>query len=163
MKVTYKPEDAPKDHQEWDFDSKRIRTSAAIRLSEAYGGSGWDEFEMGVLAGDPKARRVLLWHLMTIDHPTLKLKDVPDFYTGEVETEQSSKELLEQYERVFKLVPEGKREQFQHVFDVQLAEAREREGLPDATGTIDGEVVEDKSAKPGKELKPSANSATTTG
>lgn len=161
MQVTYKPEDSTGEPQVWEFDAKRIRSGAAMAIERHFDGS-WDEFEMGVLANSTRARRVLLWHLMSLSHPTLKLKDVPDFYTGEVEVEQSSKELLAQYDRLFKLVLEDKREQFQAVFDAQLAEAREREGLPPQADTIDGEWVGD-GATPGKALRPSKNSPTTTG
>jgi hypothetical protein len=161
MQVTYKPEDAPNENQTWQFDAKRIRSDAAEQIEKHFGGS-WDEFEMGVLKNETKARRVLLWHLMSLAHPTLKIKDVPPFYTGEVEVEQSSKELVAQYDRIFKLVPENEREKYQSVFDMQLAEAREREGLLPQSDTIDGELVDDE-AKPGKDLKPSKSSATTTG
>lgn len=124
MHVTYKPEDG--DRQEWDIDFDRVRTSQAQIIERAFDGKTWDEFKIGVQSGNAKARRVLLWHLMTRDHPMMRFDDTPDFYTGELVTEYSVKELTVLRDGVNK-VPEDKREQFLTTLDIELTEAMARE------------------------------------
>lgn len=91
MKVTYKPEDG--DEQEWVFNPRRVRQSQAALIEKAYGGKTWDEFVFDVQAGSIQARRLLLWHLMSLQHPVLKLVDVPDFYADEVVISHDATEL----------------------------------------------------------------------
>jgi len=90
--ITYKPEDG--ERQEWDFEPGRIRNSVASMIVNQFGGS-YDEWKLGVQKNDPKARRVLLWHLMTQDHAKMRLADVPDFYDDELVVEYSSAEIDE--------------------------------------------------------------------
>ncbi len=88
--ITYKPEDG--ERREWDFTPGRIRNSVASMIVNQFGGS-YDEWKLGVQKNDPKARKVLLWHLMTIEHQKLRFADVPDFYDDELVVEYSSAEI----------------------------------------------------------------------
>lgn len=93
MHVTYAPQDpADGDRGEWDFDPDRVRQSAAEMIEKRYG-DRYAEFIKQVQAGEARARRVLLWHLMSKTHPTLRLENVPDFYMGELEVDYSVSDL----------------------------------------------------------------------
>lgn len=90
MHVTYSPESG--DVQRWEFKPDRVRASKAEMIEKRYGDS-WDQWKTAVQAGNIKARRVLLWHLMTQQHPTLRWEEVPDFYSGELLVELDVDEL----------------------------------------------------------------------
>jgi hypothetical protein len=90
MYVTYRPEDG--DEQRWEFDPARVRASKAEMIEKRYGDS-WDQWQHALQAGNMSARRVLLWHLMSLDHMALRFEDVPDFYAGELEIEFTAAEL----------------------------------------------------------------------
>lgn len=93
MEVTYKPEGAPEDqHRVWDFDPTRVRQSRAEMIEKRYG-NRYAEWVNGVQRGDSRARRVLLWHLLGLEHPMLKLEDVPDFMMFELEVAYSISDL----------------------------------------------------------------------
>lgn len=161
MHVIYSPENpADGERQEWEFDPKRIRAGAAEQIEKAFGGT-WDEFEVAVQSGNTKARRVLLWHLMRQTHDRMQLRDVPDFYTGELEVQHTVPELLALRKRVEKMpADDAEREQMSKAFAMQIAEARERDGIPEEPDVTDGEVVD---GQPGKALRRSRTSAAATG
>lgn len=92
MIVTYTPADG--EAREWEFDSRRVRASHAERVERRYGGS-WAKWSAEVQQGSARARRLLLWHLLCRDHPTLRWEDTPDYYFGELEISYSSTELQE--------------------------------------------------------------------
>lgn len=89
--VTYAPADGEK--REWDFRPGRVKSSVA-ELIENRAGCTYEEWKQKVLTGDIRARRVLLWHLLWLDHPVLKIEDV-DFYADELDITP----LLEEYEQ----------------------------------------------------------------
>jgi hypothetical protein len=128
MFVTYAPEDpSDGDRQEWTFKPGRVRASEAQVLQRQFG-ENWDAFALGVQSGDIHARRVLLWHLLRLEHPTLAFKDVPDFFTEELTVEFDSAELVPMRERAEKAgLPEEKRQQVLAALDLALTEAMERE------------------------------------
>jgi hypothetical protein len=80
MIVTYSP--AGQDRQEWDFDPNQIKASRAEVIENRFGDT-FGEWQVGVLKGSMRARRVLLWHLLSADHPSLRLDDV-DPAAGEI-------------------------------------------------------------------------------
>ena len=92
MQVTYKPEDHPDRHQTWDFNPNRVRQSRAEMIEKRYG-ARYADWTNEVQRGEARARRVLLWHLMSMDHPGVKLEDVPDFMMEEVEVDYSISDL----------------------------------------------------------------------
>lgn len=154
MHVTYKPDDNPGDAQTWEFDPKRLRMSQQQRIEDAYG-EPWDVYYANLMRGEARARRVLLWYLQSTDHAGLKLRDMPDLMQSEVQVEMTSAELLDMYDQSKAAVPPGQEAMFERVFAKQLAEAREREGLPPEPGVIDGELVPAGKA----ERRPSRNSS----
>lgn len=128
MFVTYAPEDpADGDRQEWTFKPGRVRASEAQVIQRQFG-ENWDSFALGVQSGDIHARRVLLWHLLRLEHPTLLFKDVRDFFTDELKVEFDSAELVPLVERMEKSsLPDDKKQQALAALDLALTEAMERE------------------------------------
>lgn len=125
MHVTYKPEDGTP--QEWEFNPGRVRAGAAEVIEKRFGDS-WEKFCAAVQQGSMRARRVLLWHLLTREHPGLRLEDVPDFYADEVVVEHSVAELTELRERLDKAdLPEDQRVMTHAAFDLAMSEAMARE------------------------------------
>lgn len=88
MLVKYRPADKPAENQDWEFDPGRVRQSEA-EMIEKRSGLTWDKWVEAIQAGSAAARRVLLWHLLRKDHPTIRLEDTPDFYMDELELEYS--------------------------------------------------------------------------
>lgn len=100
MKLIYRPEDpADGDPGEWDVDIHGMRQSVAEKLEHDFGGT-IDEFEQAVITGLSRARRLLLWHVMKFEHPHLRLAQVPDFRTGDLDVELDVDELKRTRERV---------------------------------------------------------------
>ena len=94
MQVTYAPEGTPEGTapRVWEFDPNRVRAVRAEMIEKRYG-NRYAEWVTNVQRGEARARRVLLWHLMNLDHPHLKLEDVPDFMMGEVEVDYAISDL----------------------------------------------------------------------
>lgn len=94
-------------------------------ISTQFGGS-YDEWKMGVQKNEPKARRALLWYLMTLEHPKLRFADTPDFFDDELAVEYSSKELTELRAKVEKSTLANK-DTVLSALDTEFEEALERE------------------------------------
>jgi hypothetical protein len=121
MFVTYQPEG--KDQQRWEIDPDRVRQSRAEIIEKRFG-KNWDQFRAGVQSGDSKARKVLLWHLISLEHHTLRYEDVPDFCMGELKVEHSRGELLVLRDRLAKVnLPEDEREQMLTALDIEITDA----------------------------------------
>ncbi|MEU9888674.1 hypothetical protein [Sphaerisporangium sp. NPDC051011] len=124
MFVTYRPEDG--DTQRWTFDPKRVRASKAEMIERRFGGN-WEAWLAAVQAGNMKARRVLLWHLLTLTHH-LRYEDVPDFFAEELLVEHSVAEVTELRDRVAKVsLSDEQREQMMTGLDIALSDAIARE------------------------------------
>jgi hypothetical protein len=137
LHVTYTPEDG--DAQEWEFDPLRIRSSQAEMIESRFG-ENWEAWTAGVQSGNMKARRVLLWHLLSREHPTLRYEDVPDFYAGELVVQHSVAELTRLREPIeTSNLPADKREIILAAFDREMTDAIARE-----------------EARPGKAVLPSS-------
>lgn len=135
MHVTYRPEDG--DSQRWTFDPGRVRQSQAELIERRFGGN-YDAWRAGVQSGDSKARRVLLWHLLTLQHHTMRVEDVPDFFMDELLVEHSVDELRTLKDRLAKAnVDASTREQMETALDIEISEAIAR-----------GEQFEGKAASP---------------
>lgn len=91
MKVTYTP--AGEAVQAWDFKPRLVRAGMA-EMIEKRAGMRFEPWVNEVLAGSARARRVLLWHLMTLTHGVLRFEDTPDFAFGELEVERDLDEAL---------------------------------------------------------------------
>lgn len=138
MHITYKPEDG--DRQEWDFDPDRVRSSLAEMIERKYGET-WDQFCSGIQAGNMRSRRVLLWHLLRLEHPALRYEDVPDFYAAELKVQYSVAELNDIRDRLQKMhLPETQRDMAMAALDVEMTSAMEREEgkAPSATSAPTG-------------------------
>lgn len=93
MLVTYKPEDkSTEEHRSWPFHPEKVRANRAEMIENRYG-ARYSEWVKEIQAGQVKARRVLLWHLMNLDMPQFKLEDVPDFAFGELRLDYAISDL----------------------------------------------------------------------
>lgn len=92
MKITYSPENEPV--QSWDYRPAKIKQSEA-EMMERRSGMDWDALQKGIIAGNAKARKVLLWHCLRLAHALYRWEDVPDFAMGEVKAEFDSAELAD--------------------------------------------------------------------
>jgi hypothetical protein len=129
MFVIYEPEGA--DVQRWEWEPKKVRGIEAEEI-EARADVTWDQFQVKLLEGSARCRRVLLWHLLKKTHPTLKLADV-DFTMGELKVEFSAPELHQLREQLVAAeltdgVDEQKRAAALKAIDAEL------ESAPDADG-----------------------------
>lgn len=153
MFVTYKPEGEPE--HVWEFDPSRVRMSE-LEMIEKRAGEKTEPWLQSLQMGSARARRVLLWHLLRQDHPTLRFEDVPDFRHGELVIERSVAEVMVLSDRLSKMkMDDSERETLASVMEVELLEAQQREGL-----TIhEGEVVPGKSRAVSK--KPARSTGST--
>lgn len=92
MKITYSPENEPV--QSWDYRPAKIKQSEA-EMMERRSAMDWDALQKGIIAGNAKARKVLLWHCLRTEHPLFRWEDVPDFAMGEVKAEFDATELAD--------------------------------------------------------------------
>ncbi len=129
MFVTYTPEGG--DPQTWEFRPGRVRASRAAMLERRYSklageGKTWDQFKADVQRGSADARRVLLWHLVTLDHPTTRIEDV-DPLEDELVVEHSREELLDlRYEvEKSKTMDDATRMMLLEKLDEEIESARE--------------------------------------
>lgn len=88
MHVVYAPEDG--DKREWDFKGHRILTSEAEALEKATG-INLVEFSSRLIAGNPTAKRGLLWLLLRREEPTTRYSNV-DFPVGDLTVEMDDEE-----------------------------------------------------------------------
>jgi hypothetical protein len=130
MRVTYTP--AGGDATLYDFDPDAVRASAAELIEKRYGDT-YDKWRAAIVQGSIKARRVLLWHLTTLTHHTLRYEDTPDFAAGELVVELSKAELLALRAKVEKSNLES-RDELLSALDMEIAQrdADEAETLPKA-------------------------------
>jgi hypothetical protein len=133
MHIVYKPADG--DEQRWEWKAEDVRATDAEQI-EAKADCTWDQFQMQLLTGRMRARRVLLWHLQRKTHPTLKLADV-DFAAKEVTVEFDIPE-LEKFREGFlqaQGIDDDTRETVLRLVDEDLAKRRaEAEAAGDGEG-----------------------------
>lgn len=122
MIVNYRPDGQPA--QQWEWHADKVRAGEAELIEKRFEGT-WDQFLLAVTQGSMRARRILLWHLLRGEHPTLKLEDV-DFAAGEVAVDFDKAELQQMYDEAVKRsdeIPEDKRELVLSVLRSELDKA----------------------------------------
>lgn len=132
MFVTYSPDgDEPRT---WEFQPGRVKTSRCQlierRMKDLTGETRtYTQFQAEVQQGSAAARRVLLWHLLSTDHPTLRIEDV-DPLADELVVEHSRQELEEIRAAVAKssTVAEQDRTAMLEAIDAQIETARDDGG-----------------------------------
>jgi hypothetical protein len=119
MIITYTPSDG--DKQEWTFDPNKVRDDHAEEIEDHYRGT-FDEFHVGVLQGQTRARRVLLWHLQRGIHPSLAFADLPRFERGELTVELDRAELLAMREQTLAAaIPASDKQRALAIIDTEIA------------------------------------------
>ena len=130
MRVTFLPEgsDTP---QVWDFRPGRVRNSRAAQIERLYSRivgerQTYEAFKVAVQQGSAPARQVLLWHLQSLDHPTLRVEDV-DFSEDELIVEYTVSELQQVRDAIGNQSSMDKiqREQFLAVIEAEMLRAPE--------------------------------------
>lgn len=106
MRVTYQP-DGSAEPKSWDFVPGKVRNQRASLIeklfSREYGErQTYEQFKVAVQQGSSPARRVLLWHLQGLEHPTIRLDDV-DFAEGELVVEFTRSELAEMHDIISRM------------------------------------------------------------
>jgi hypothetical protein len=126
MWVEFKPEDPAKSGDPFrvEYDATRVLGSHAEMIERRFGGT-WEQFNIAVVRGGMKARRLLLWYFRMREHAGYRLEDLPDFYAGELEVSFSVAELTGMRESAVKapLDDEDEREQLLMGLDVAITEA----------------------------------------
>lgn len=126
MRVTYSPESG--DRRTWRFNPGKVPASKGEMIERRYGES-WDQWRLAIQTGSIRARRVLLWHLMTTDHPAFRWEDTPDFAADELEVEYDAAELRKQREQVERsgAIPAEDRPGMLAAYDGMIAEAEAKD------------------------------------
>jgi hypothetical protein len=142
MFVTYDLEDGSP-LRTWVFDPDDVDRRQGEDIEKAMGPIGgapanFDTWLELVRGANMRARSVLLWHLLRLEHRSLAYKDAPNFKRRQLKVEMSVDELRELRERIAKTkMADEVREAFEAAFDRDIADAMERE-----TGVISGEIEE---------------------
>lgn len=153
MKVVYTPEGQAV--QEWNFRPDRIRESRAEMIERRYAkligekSVPFEQFRMAVLQDEASARRVLLWHLRSLEHPTLRIEDV-DFLRGELKITASKAELGELRLALETAggLEEQQREMMLAAIDAQMATAPDDDDAGKALSPISGDATGSPSPTP---------------
>jgi hypothetical protein len=87
--VTYSP--AGRDQQVWTWNPNQVASKVAEVIEERYGRGTWDEFNLHLMQGSMRARRVLLWHFLRSERPVM-FEDV-DFAASELTIDLEPPEL----------------------------------------------------------------------
>jgi hypothetical protein len=135
MLVTYKPKGSA-EPRTWNFqpdDLFEIRCEfIERRYAKAIGEkqAAFEEWRMAVLREQASARRVLLWHLLDLDHPgKLRIEDVNP-RRGELKVEATKSELVELRATLENVggMDDMQRELMLAQVDAQIASAPEDDG-----------------------------------
>lgn len=139
MFITYTPDANPA--QDWDIDIDDLTESAAERIERQYRKASadnsltYDHFRLSVYQGGATARRVLLWHLMREQHPTLRYEDTPDFRRKQLKVEFSRGELKLMRDQIAAKVGDvAERQVALDLIDAEIATARDSLSDPDESG-----------------------------
>lgn len=96
MRVVYAPEG--QDPREWNLLPARIMEKRAEMIERRYAkligekSAPFEQWRMALLQDEASARRVALWHLLSLDHPTLRIEDL-DYIRGDLKITASKTEL----------------------------------------------------------------------
>lgn len=127
MLVIWKPEDGS-DDQQWHFDPDDVDSRRAMEIESHYDGD-FDSWVLRLRTGNMKARRALLWYMLTQIHPKLQFRDVPAFRVRQLKVEMTVAELKELYPKALAMTKPEDVEQLEMAFKISIQEASEREGL----------------------------------
>lgn len=138
MQVTWDPEQAGEEKQEWQFDPDDVPFKDGKQIEKNFGGS-FDQWVAGLQMGQLEARGVLLWYMLYLVHPSYKFDDVPNFRVRQLKVEMGSIELTRLWDRVKKMKLKGnERDMFEAQFESDMRDALDREGKYDVEVHIDG-------------------------
>lgn len=135
MFVTFDPEDGSP-VREWTFDPDDVLRSEAQAIEKAFGGP-WEQWIAALRVKDAKARGVMLFHLLSQEHPKLRFEDTPDFRMRQMNVQMSSAELREVHDQMARTrMGEDLRDAFEAAYERDLQDALAREGK-----ALEGEIM----------------------
>jgi len=139
MHVTWDPEDGS-EQQTWVFTPEDITRKQGEKI-EKHAGTTFDQWTIGLRTGDLTARAVLLWHMLTQVHPTLRFEDVPDFRVRQLKVQMDVAELKDLWEKAKKTrMKPDVREAFESQFETDMADALAREGKNTEVAVVDSKL-----------------------
>lgn len=140
MQVTWDPRNGDPE-QTWTFDPEEVEVDQAKLVEKHYGGT-YDQWVAGLQTGEINARQVLLWHMLTQVHPSLRFDALPKFRVKQLKVEMGVAELEKLWARVqrMKLSPD-KKDAFQSAFEADLQDALDREGRYNDKFEFDGDKL----------------------
>lgn len=144
MLVIWDPEDGS-DQQQWEFDADDVKRKRAAEIEKLYregGGTNWDGWKIGLQSGEILARSILLWYMMTMVHPRLQFRDLPDFSVRQLKVELTVKELQALWKQIQRMGLEpDKAAEMEKAFKISLEDAAEREGLDLGFEFVEGQLA----------------------
>lgn len=111
MFVTYEVPGQPR--REWELDIDDLPEADAEKIERQYRRATgeklatYDMFRIGLYQGSASARRLLLWYLEQLDHPTLRFEDTPNFRRKQLKVEMSRGEYESLRETLVAKMPPG--------------------------------------------------------
>jgi hypothetical protein len=132
MIVTYRPEGS-ETGTTWEFEPDKVRASRMEMVERRWSGgsdpeagaSSYARWLAAIQQGETRARRVLLWHLLSLEHHALRLEDV-DYCLSELEIRYTKSE----YDQMMESVRKGRRPEAQRE-TILATLAAQREEAPD--------------------------------
>jgi hypothetical protein len=163
VKIVYTPEGQPA--QEWNLLPGKIRESRAEMIERRYArligekSVPFEQWRMALLQDEASARRVALWHLLNLIHPTLKIEDV-DYVRDELKVTASKLELGELRISIETAggLDDAQREAMLANIDVQIAAAHDdQDDAGKALSTSSGNVTGSPSPTTSPASEPSSS------
>jgi hypothetical protein len=91
MLVTFHPQNQA-EPSTWTFLPDQVMQSQA-EMIEKRAGTSFPKWTQALGDGDSKARKVLLWHLMTRDGHVVRYEEIPDFRYADLKVDPSVDEM----------------------------------------------------------------------
>lgn len=147
MRIEYTAEGAS-EPTVWTWDKDDVLSTHAEMIEKRFGDT-WEKFNVALAQGAMRARRILLWHLMFLVHPGLRIEDVPPFRARDFKVEFGYAEIVDMIERLAKLKPKDENDaadndRIRTFLLAERIEAAKRDGVP---VDDDGNRLDDESGK----------------
>lgn len=91
MLVEYTP-DGQTEPTTWTYTRNKVMSKRGEMIERVYGDT-FERWNVALVQGSARARRVLLWHLIGMEHPRLKYADLDDYRTDQLVLRFDSSEL----------------------------------------------------------------------
>lgn len=112
----------------WTYKRNKVMSKRGEMIERVYGDT-FERWNVGLVQGSMRARRVLLWHLIGLEHPRLKYADLDDFAADQLVLRFDSGELKAMRDNVSddKKLSEDEREAMTEYLHSEYVDAMRRE------------------------------------